>query len=298
MKLPHFLAVLCAALLVMLGIAIWFVPSNEDFRVENPFWNGTRELEIDIPHQPLHTLSDLPPDAVGNMLILVPYTPFTADDLATVKAWLDGGGMLMLADDYGYGNDVLAYLGVAERFRGTPLLDPLFNYKNGRLPRIFHFTTDDSEVTGSVQELVLNHATALSGVRETQVLASSSTFSFLDDNGNGEKDVDEPAGQFPVISWRSYGESRIILLADPSLLINSMAPLGDNALLRQNIAGMADTIYFDQSHLPPSRLTGAKDVLYNLRDGLAYPAVTLVLVVALVAGLLIPYWQRKGDRVE
>jgi hypothetical protein len=298
MRMNRFLTILCVALTVILGIAVWFAPSNEDFRVENPFWNGARELDTDIPSQPLYSLVNLPRDGGGDLLILVPYTSFSDGDLIVIREFLTRGGTLLLADDFGYGNDVLAYLEVAARFTGAPLLDPLFNYKNQQLPRVFHFESD-AGITESVKSLTLNHATALSGVTEGQVLATSSTFSYLDSNEDGIRQEDEPTGQLPVISQLSYSEGKIILLADPSLLINSMSTFEDNARLRQNIAGLVEgNIYFDQSHLPPSNLTGAKNTLFNLRDTLAYPAVTLVLVVALVAGLLIPYWQRKGDRIE
>jgi hypothetical protein len=298
MRLKRFLIILCLALVAMLGVAIWFTPSSEDFRVENPSWNGAGELDTDIPSRPLYSLANLPQDARGDLLVLVPYTPLSEGDLARVKGFLTQGGTLFLADDYGYGNEVLDYLGVPARFAGVPLLDPLFNYKNQRLPCIFYFVSNTG-ITESVRSLVLNHATALSGVTAEQVIATSSTSSFLDQDGNGQKGSDEMVGQFPVISQLSYGESKIVLLADPSLLINSMEALGDNKRLRQNIAGLAaGDVYFDQSHLPPSNLTGAKNTLGALRDTLAYPAVTLVLVVALVAGLLVAFWQRKGDRVE
>ena len=73
MELRRFLVLLTLALVFALIIAVWFFPSNEDFRVENPFWNGTRHISTSYPVLPMESLSELPKSANGTTLILVPY---------------------------------------------------------------------------------------------------------------------------------------------------------------------------------------------------------------------------------
>jgi len=143
----------------MLIIAVWFFPSNEDFRVENPFWNGTRDISASYPAQPLESLSDLPPSPQGTTLILIPYLNCTPAELEQLNRFVSQGGRLVLADDYGYGNQILEYLGLRARFAGETLLDPLVNYKNKQFPKIIHL--EPSLLTSNTGSLVFNHATCL-----------------------------------------------------------------------------------------------------------------------------------------
>ena len=130
MELRRFLVILTVALIVLLVITAWFFPSNEDFRVENPFWNGTRDLTTGCPALPLSSLADLPPSPQGATLILVPYLSCTPAELGQLNSFVTRGGTLVLADDYGHGNQVLEYLGLGARFSGQSLLDPTVNYKS------------------------------------------------------------------------------------------------------------------------------------------------------------------------
>jgi len=187
--LRNYLAVIGAAVVIAMVVLVWFFPYNDDFGVENPLWNGIEELNSVSPVIPLESLSELPSSPEGEVLLLVPYVRFTASELDEVSRFVNNGGTLVLADDYGYGNQVLKYLEIEERFSGYALLDPLFNHRNERLPRIYHFNS--GTITNDVRDIVLNHATCLINVSENNVLAYSSAFAYIDINGNEEWDEDE-----------------------------------------------------------------------------------------------------------
>ncbi len=292
MELRRFLAILTIALVIILVIVVWFFPSNEDFRVENPFWNGTRDISSLIPASPLTSLFELPSSPQGATLILIPYLDFTPTELGELNSFVTQGGTLVLADDYGYGNHLLEYLGLKARFSGQILLDPLFNYKNKWFPRISHLTS--TSITDNTESLVLNHATCLIDVEADDVLALSSSFSSLDLNGNETWDEDEPTGPLPVISHHNLAGGQLILISDPSIFINSMETIENNYNFIQNIAGITTSrLFIDQSHLPPSNLHQGKNLLTSVRDYLITPVGTLSLVILALTITLMPIWYKR-----
>lgn len=292
MALRKFLISLTIALVIILAVAIWFFPARDDFRTENPFWNGSRELAARYPISPLESLTDLPSSPQGSTLILIPYLPFLPGELEALNNFVTNGGTLILADDYGHGNQVLEYLGLRVRFSGQPLLDPLVNYQHQWLPRITHFTT--SVITNNLQSLVLNHATSLAEIENNQVIAWSSSISFLDQNGDETWQEDEPTGPLPVISLHKLGPGQVILMADPSLFINSMGEMESNDTLMKNITTMTTArLFFDQSHLLPSNLHQTKNLLADLRGTLLTSAGTLGLVILTLALTLMPLWRER-----
>ena len=294
MELRRFLVILTIALVIILILAVWFFPVDEDFRVENPFWNGTRDINDTYPALPLSSLSTLPPSPQGATLILVPYLNCTPTELEQLKGFVTQGGTLVLADDYGHGNQVLEHLGLKARFSGQPLLDPLVNYRNKQFPMITH--PEPGPLTDNITSLVFNHATCLITTASDNTIALSSSFSFLDLNGNGAREENEPTGPLPVISQHNLGDGQVILVSDPSLFINSMEPIEDNGSFIQNIAAATTTnLYIDQSHLPHSDVHQTKHLLIQARDWLATPLGTAGLVIVVLIIALKPIWYKKKE---
>ena len=292
MELRRFLVILTAALVILLIVVIWFFPSDEDFRTENPFWNGAREMNSSYPATTLESLSALPSPPHGATLIIIPYLAFTPDELKELSSFVTRGGTLILADDYGHGNQILANLGLKARFARQSLLDPLSNYRNKWFPMIPHF--NPSALTINIDSLVFNHATCLTGVEAEDALALSSSFSFLDANGNQAWDEGEPAGSLPVISHHKLGDGLIILISDPSIFINSMEKMEDNQNFIQNIATATTSgLLIDQSHLPPSNLHRTKNLLAQTRRLLATPLGTTGLVLLALSITLKPIWHKR-----
>lgn len=291
MELRRFLLIVTATILVALILTVWFFPSNDDFRVDNPFWNGTGDISDDYRVQPLDSLADLPPSPASATLVAIPYQDYSPPELEQLRDFVSRGGRLILADDYGYGNRVLEYLGLEARFTGQVLLDPLVNYKNRYFPRIIHLQPDP--LTANTDNLVFNHATGLAGITAGNTLALSSSFSFLDSDGDGARGDDEPAGPLPVISRHEIGEGQVILVADPSLFINGMDNIAENNNFIRNIAATTSALYIDQSHLVPSDLHRTRSLLQHARGLLFVPVGTVGLVLVVIIATLIPIWHKK-----
>ncbi len=291
MELRRFLFILTAVLIIALILTVWFLPSNEDFRVDNPFWNGIKNIRAEYQVQPLDSLANLPSSPDGATLLVIPYLSCTSTELEHLNYFVSRGGRLIIADDYGHGNEILADLGLEARFSGQVLLDPLINYKNKHFPRIVHLHPDP--LTENTDELVFNHATSLINITDDNALALSSPFSFLDYNGDGTREDVEPTGPLPVISRHELGDGEVILISDPSIFINSMDTIADNEGLIQNIAATASVLYVDQSHLTSSDLHRTKSWLQQVREILSTPIVTAGLVLAAIVAALIPIWYKK-----
>ena len=294
MGIKKFLVILAAGTILVVVIAAWFLPLDEDFRVENPFWNGSKNLSASYPVQSLESFAELPLSPRGTTLILVPYLNLTSVELEQLNSFISEGGRLILADDYGHGNQILEYLGLEVRFSGEVLVDPLINYKTKDFPKIIHFKSD--LLTINTESLVLNHATCLVNTKDNSVIALSSSFSFLDRNENGTYEDDELSGPLPVICYKTLGDGQVVLVADPSLFINSMNAIDENEGFIQNIADTTTSLYIDQSHLPPSDLHQTKILLARGRGYLANPLMTAGLVALVVIITLEPVWYKRKGR--
>ncbi len=278
-------------------LCIWFYPSIQDFMAGNTMWNGIKNFieEFDAENiDSTETIPDLPEKSV---LISIPYLEYTDEDLAEIQEYVGGGGTLLLMDDYGFGNEILTYLGLGIRFSNKPLLDPLICYKNQWMPKITDFPKEITDE--SVEVVILNHATAILYTEGVEVLAYSSEASYLDINENETRDADEPADAFPVAARINAGKGTIILVSDPSVLISSMIERDDNHLFIKYLLHLHDEpeeILVDRSHLSKTPLDVSKIRLAGTREFISSP-YTLVGVLALIFVVISRYTFRKGEAV-
>lgn len=300
MSLKKFLMVLLPAMLVLASAVIWFYPSREDFRQDNPFWNGLSVFTAEFGAEVLDTYDRLPPVSEGTVLVLIPYLPLDGAELERLAVYVERGGTVIIMDDFGHGNEVLEHLDMDFRFSGGILLDPVFNARNKLFPSIGR--TSAMLEAGVVDRVYLNHATTLEGGSEDDVLAWSTRFSYLDMDGNlviGEGD--EQQGPFPVIASVEAGDGFVIMVSDPSLLINSMMDIGDNRVFVQNLVGYWGSdpvVYIDRAHLPEAALDQAKGGLQAVYGHLSSPFGVSVLALAGLALVLLPFWRRGHTHME
>ena len=278
---------------VSLG-AIWFYPSIQAFMATNTLWNGINKFTAAYHVQDVDSVAALPATPTGDVLIAVPYVPYTSAELAQMQQFVASGGKLILLDDFGYGNSFLQYIGTPVRFDNTPLLDPLFNYKNENFPRILDF---NSNVAASgIKIIAFDHGSALSGVAPSQALAWSSSMSFLDTNQNGNLDPGEPQGPFVVAASLSLGAGTVDLVADSSLIMNAAPGTNDNNAFisyLMNTGGTPTKVLFDRAQVTKSTLDVSKIKLTTARGVLSNP-YTVVGLAALVFVIITWYLYRRG----
>ena len=261
------------ALVAVIGLAILsmvapVVSTTEDFSIFNTGWNGTSGLAIStyetgnfVPSFRVDAsgtdvaiaelgFADLGLDpATDAVAVIGPSEPFTASDGKVMGDFVRGGGILLLADDFGTGDSLLAAMGAQSRISGKLVLDLSFD-KRPEFPVCYDIRTD--QLTTNVTTLQLNHASSVTLGATATAIAYTSPASWLDSDGNGEYDVGEQMGAFPVLARETLGSGTIVLLSDPSVLINGMTGYLDNARFADNLVTHLCTarssIYFDESH--------------------------------------------------
>jgi len=245
------------------------VSTTTDFSIFNSGWNGTSGLavstyrlgkfvpsfqarttgtDITIAQMNLNELSLDP--ATTALAIIGPSRPFSSSDGALVGDFVRGGGLLFLADDFGTGNTLLEKMGAASRFSGKLVIDLSFE-KKPEFSVCFDLIQDP--LTVNVTSLLLNYpSTVVKNGTTMEVIGSTSVASWLDTNSNRVQDPGEPQGPFPVIARERLGLGSILLLSDPSVLINGMRSYLDNGVFTDNLVTLMcsgrSAVYFDESH--------------------------------------------------
>jgi hypothetical protein len=278
---------ICAVAAV--ALILWYYPSPTDFATSNSHWNGLSEVSREFNIRPL-TADGFPAESRGTVLLVIPTQPPQPGYLRLIKKYVETGGVLILLDDFGSGNDVLTFLGSQVRFSGQLLADPLFNLHNSRLPRILDLAP--SPITQGVDELILNHATVLTNIVEGRAAALSSPVSYLDINRNGRRDEGEPVGRFPVAALESLQQGYVVVVSDTSLLVNSMIHLAGNRRLLRNAIALAGTparVFLDDTLLSRERLDVAQALIADVRRLIAGPvaAFALALAALVLPGVLL-----------
>src|SRR5712692_2536834 len=276
----RFVAGVVAGALFVVALVLWIYPSATDFANSNTQWNGMSDASREFHIRPLTDVGGFPSESRGTVVLVIPSRPPQPTHLQAIRRFVESGGVLILLDNFGSGNDVLMVLGSPIRFSGRLLADPLFNLKNSRLPRILDFAP--SPLTVGVEELIFNHGTVLTGINTTQA-ATSSAVSYLALNPTGQRDEGASRGPFPVLALEPHKDGYVVAVSDSSILINSMLPQADNRRLFRNAIGLAGAdarIFLDDVLLPQGPLDATKHALADTRRLLSGPASALALAVA------------------
>lgn len=297
MRVSSVLFTVVTLILAVSLLCIWFYPSIRDFMASNTMWNGIRSFSTEFGADAVESLDELPDLPEKTVLVAIPYLEYSDEELVEIKQFVADGGTLLLMDDYGYGNSFLEYLGVDARFTNKPLLDPLFSYKNQWLPRITDFSPEVKE--SGVEVIVLNHATSLTDVLPSSVIAWSSGSSFLDTNESGTWDPGEPKGPLAVAAKFRLGKGTLALVSDPSIMLNSMVGRDDNYSFIRYLTGHEGEqkrVLVDSSHLTKAPLDVSKTRLIDSREVLSSP-YALVGITALIVVVVSRYTLKKGETI-
>jgi len=245
------------------------ISSTTDFSIFNTGWNGTSNFAIaayetgklspsfevrstgsDLTVVKLE-LDQLELDPMDSSLFVIgPDIEFTESEGVRVGNFVRSGGVLLLADDFGTSNTLLQFMGAGSRFSNKLVMDLAFD-KKPEFSICFDFENDP--IADNVTTILLNYPSSLiPGSANSEVIAWTSVASWQDLNGDHDFSYGEPWGPFPLIAKERLGQGVIILLADPSLLINGMRDHLDNAIISDNlmneISAFRTEVFFDESH--------------------------------------------------
>ncbi len=290
-----------AALIIVISmVCLWASPSVQDFMTTNSLWNGIQNISEEFDATSIDSSSELPDSPQGKTLLSIPSLQYGEDSLAEIQEFVTLGGRLLLLDDRGQGNGLLEYLGLEARFSGIPLLDPLFCYRNQQLPKITDFSPEIEKE--GIKVVVFNHATVLTDVAESDVIAWSSAASFLDFDKNDDWSPAEEKGPFPVAAKYQLGRGTVILVSDPSIIINSMVRKDDNHSFVNYLIGQETgqgDLLIDRQHLGKDPREASRLGLANVRAALSQPYSLLGLVaIILIAIFRYTLKEKKGASVD
>jgi hypothetical protein len=213
--------------------------------------------------------------------------PYSFAEWRAIQMFMDRGGQVLVADDFGYGNSLLRFNGFVENpavahIGDTPVTEYEFSGKRlsdirvDRNPQLVRLTVPIWE--GLEYEVLLNDPSCflmndewydvepwisqslLPG--EAQIIANCSESGWIDNNRDGVRDPGERVGEFPVIIY----QGGMLLISDPSMFTNDMYERYDNRVFIQTLVTRllpdGGTVIFDESiHVEPGLFSEVDDVL-------------------------------------
>lgn len=152
--------------------------------------------------------------------ILILIYPLQRVDPSRLSAFVQAGGHVVIADDFGQAGDALARMGLLRADVGTPQVS---SYYRSRLYAPVAGPLDATHpIVRGVTEVVTNHPAVLSEVKGATPLI-----------GFG-------GGQGAVVVAGEHGTGRFVVVSDPSIFINRMLQFPGNLTLAVNILRWLD----------------------------------------------------------
>jgi hypothetical protein len=291
---------LLAALIIVTVLAVGVAASTSTaaFGMYNPGWDGASDLRSAAEEEGsesfiVRDVGEYDTVAANDSVafVLSPNEQYDDRDAARLREYVEDGGTLVVADDFGAnGNALLAAVGADARLDGRLLRDERRYYRSPAFPVATNVS--NGSLTTDVQRLTLNHGTAVQPNGST-VLATTSEYGYLDENGNEELDDAETLGEYPVATTESVGEGRIVVVGDPSLFINAMLDRPGNRAFVGNLFGSSDRVLLDYSHseqVPP---------LVAVLISIQRSSILQILLGAAGVGAIAAWaqWPTVGERV-
>lgn len=225
--------------LLILPLAVPVIKTSADFSMFNTNWNGCSEFAKVLFDRGklvpvLYPYNSIDFKEKGAVIIVGPDVGFSSLEIGEVRSFLEKGGTLFIADDFGLANDLLEGLEVKGKFSDKPLGD-IFYCKKADFPVVARI--EDPQLSYGVEKLVLNIPSVITGLEGEEEVFSSKVSVV---GGNRRS--------YPILAEIRYGAGRVILLSDPDILINDMAT--ENGKFIDNLVGYlgSDLFYFDDAH--------------------------------------------------
>ncbi|MDD3933852.1 MAG: DUF4350 domain-containing protein [Methanoculleus sp.] len=257
-------------ILLLAGAAVFahVTTTPEEYSRYNTGWNGTSGFA----GEEVRDLRDLKPGVT--LLILAPDQPFTPEEVGYCRAFLDNGGEILIADEEGAANPLLADLGSRIRVRPGNLSSLERDHTDPGLFRVQ--VTGNASLFAGIETIRVNRPAAVEG---GEPLLETSVLTWDDADGDGRITASETFGTAVVCAK----EGNLTVLGDPSLFINAM--LAENPEFIDNL----QPVRIDGVH---SR-TGTANPIINTR---LWIQETPLAAAALAALAVLPVAYRFGRK--
>ena len=220
--------------LLVLPVSVPIIKTSAEFSMFNTKWNGCSKFA-----ELLYERGDVVPilypynsvnlgNLKGTLVIVGPDVDFSRLEAKEVRDFLNNGGVVFIADDFGSANTLLKELGVKVRFSKLELKDVFYD-KSVELPVVVRVKGFD------VDKIVLNVPSVVIGGKGEAFTSKVSI-------------VGKRMGSYPILAEVKYGNGKIVLLSDPSILINDM--IDKNGRFVEELVDYINTgrFYYDEAH--------------------------------------------------
>ncbi|HPR41248.1 MAG TPA: DUF4350 domain-containing protein [Candidatus Methanofastidiosa archaeon] len=290
---------------IFVPLVVPYLSRSSDFSVFNNGWNGTSgfyrdymenvsaiDLEMNEERYLNAFFGDLSETLEGDyndsvVVIIGPRASYSGDEKAFLRQFVEGGGTLLIADDFGTGNEVLEGIGLEARFSNLPMLDTVFE-KAGAFP-IAYKGGELSEYS-----LLLNYPSTIEG--DVIPIFETTSMAFLDIDEDGSYGKGDISGPFTVVASVEIGDGIVYMISDPSILINNMIGKMDNmAFLHHMMEDITDnyskTVYIDEAHLGTLEDIERFNVVLTMPNNplFRYIIISFLLIVLVIEGNLLSY---------
>lgn len=216
--------------------------------------------EFDVRNY-VHPQLELDQATVDVLVLASPTVSLSPEEIARIVRFVSGGGGLLVQiepEAYDVLNSLLKEFGIGA-MQGA-IVSSVYLWDKGSFE--VRDLDQQHEITNGIGKLVINWGTAFEVSNlQAVVLARTSSNTWLDINGNMERDVGEPSGPFPVVIALEYGSGRILVVGDRSQDSNfqSYQRLLEKALkwlTRGRTLGKAllfDELHSEEATLSPER---------------------------------------------
>ena len=282
--------------IMVMPITVPVPQTGGDFSTFNTDWNGTSTFSNNIRKnysvEPrINNLNTLPQPGNSALLVIGPQQNYAEQELSTIDQYVRDGGILLLANDFGTGNQITQQILNTEVFTEHKVMDLSFE-KKPDFASVKNLRPHP--LTANVSNLILNHASTIQQRTGGEVIATTTTNSWLDTNNNNMMDNSEPKGPFTILATKQVEEGEIILLSDPSLLINGMQNKGNNQQFRNNLLNYLNnlkkenkettTFILDEAHKEKPTLTNTINITREREMTPNKALITTLLMFAVIIG--------------
>ncbi len=182
-------------LLLSFPFSVPVIKSFCPYSIFNTNWNGCSEFAKMIHHRgkliPILSPYDSYSINEGVLFIISPDIHYSNSDIEKIKNFLNNGGVLVIADDFGYSNDILDGLNISSKISRRRTFD-LFYYKNYSLIQTYKVENFNGKLTFNIPSYLLSN--------------------------NGEIKSSKKV----LMKKIKYGNGEVIVISDSDIFINGM----------------------------------------------------------------------------
>jgi hypothetical protein len=260
--------------------------NNMEFSRYNTGWNGTSSFFSDLDrnrvsyvYEPASLATDRPN---STLLIIAPQHHPTSRELSVYRSFMDRGNTIVLLDDFGTGNEILTGLGSRISILPGNLSSLDRRYSHSYMV-VAYRQSENASAYRLPASMALDRPAAVEG---GSPLMLTSVMSWIDANGDTRLNMIEDMGTFPVMVEEPMESGRIIVLSDPSILINAMYSQPENSDDRDLIRGILKSdgpVFIDQMNSRTADASGISEILHVIRTTIIIEICLLCLLMLTLA---------------